>query len=76
MNAKFKAWLLSHGFLQSGKSCLFVRLLPSTSRAAAVWLHKHGGQAEIRSLPGKKLARLESWKSIEELQEFFGKELE
>ena len=74
MNQALKILLEGEGFRQvrSG-SCEFTKVHEQSEARTylfRVWLHKHGGQAEV-SFNGARVSRIESWKSIDDLKDFF-----
>jgi hypothetical protein len=74
MNQSLKILLEGEGFRQvSNNSCEFRKIHEQSEArkyAFRVWLHKSGGQAEV-SLSGNRVARLELWRSMDELSAFF-----
>lgn len=75
MNSALKILLQGEGFRQVKTSCEFTRIYEQSERKAywfRVWLHRDGGQAEVcEADTGRKIARMELWRSMEDLQEFF-----
>jgi len=78
MNQGLKRLLEGEGFRRVGKSCEFILRHDASeikSYLFRVWLHRHGGQAEVMEVKSeqiiKRLARMEQWYSMDDLKEFF-----
>ena len=72
MNHGLRILLEGEGFRQVGTSCEF-NLRHEVSELKSylfrVWLHRHGGQAEVCQ-GMKRIARMEQWNSLDDLKEF------
>jgi hypothetical protein len=76
MNQAFKILLEGDGFRQMRpNSCEFAKRHEQSDAKAyvfRVWLHRNGGQAEVcNDDGGRRVARTESWRSMENLKDFF-----
>jgi hypothetical protein len=76
MNSAMNILLEGQGFRQMRpNSCEFAKRHESSETNVylfRVWLHRNGGQAEVcHDDTGRKVARTESWCSMDDLKEFF-----
>lgn len=76
MNQGLRILLEGEGFRQMRpNSCEFAKRHEQSEAMAyvfRVWLHRAGGQAEVcKDDDGRRIAREPSWRTMDELKEFF-----